>query len=151
MAVLLSVGFLDEFCSGVPIVGASQVRAEFGLSYTAVSFVLLALPGVSALLVEAPLLLRADHIGRRRLAVTALWVMASCSVLAAAASELWLLALAFALWSPAAGVLTAVAEASLVDARPDQAERTLTRLPKMICNSASFSARPHRRSLCEKT
>lgn len=107
--------------------GAPEVRWEFGLGYGTAALVLLALPQLASLLLEPPLLLLADRVPRKPLIVGGLALLGGCFVLAGAAASLPLLALALAVAGPAGGAGVGLAQATLVDARPDERERVMAR------------------------
>ena len=81
-----------------------------------------------ALFVEAPLLAWAERWRVRVVSATALAVLAAAMALAATAPSAWVLLAALALYGPASGVALAASEGTLVEARPHERERTLTRL-----------------------
>jgi predicted MFS family arabinose efflux permease len=81
-----------------------------------------------ALFVEAPLLAWAERLRVRFVSTAALAVLAAAMALSAAAPNAWVLLAALALYGPASGVALAASEGTLVEARPHERERTLTRI-----------------------
>jgi len=81
-----------------------------------------------ALLVEAPILAWAERWRVRAVSASALAVLAAAMALSAAAPNVWVLLAALALYGPASGIALAASEGTLVEARPHERERTLTRL-----------------------
>ncbi len=119
---------------------AADVRDEFGLAYGGTSLVLLVVPLLLALLVEGPLLLRSDRWKRERVVPIAVASMGAFMLAAAAASSMWMLALAFAAWGTVGGLATAYAQGRLVDAFPDERERWMTRWT--LCGSIGDTVAP---------
>jgi predicted MFS family arabinose efflux permease len=81
-----------------------------------------------ALFVEAPLLAWAERRRVRAVSAAALAVLSLAMALSATAPDAWVLLAALALYGPASGVALAASEGTLVEARPHERERTLTRL-----------------------
>lgn len=81
-----------------------------------------------ALFVETPLLAWSERVSQRWFSVACLTVLALSTLLAAIASEAWMLALALALYGPASGGAISVSEGLLVESRPDERERTMARI-----------------------
>jgi MFS family permease len=127
VALLLGVEFLDELYSGVPSVGSADIQAGFGVSYQAVAWALLLAPGLFALLLEPPLFVLADRYPRKWFVCGGLFAMAGAAFAAAAAPSVPLLAAAIAVSWVASGCGVALAQATLVDTRPDARERVLAR------------------------
>lgn len=127
MALLLGVEFLDELYSGVPSVGSAEIQASFGVSYQNVAWALLLVPGLFALLVEPPLFVLADRYPRKWFVCGGLFAMAGAAFAAAAAPNVPVLSAAIAVSYVASGCGVALAQATLIDARPDARERMLAR------------------------
>lgn len=118
---------VDELASGMAPATAPELGPDLDLS-----------PGVAAglaiaafyslALVEAPLLAWADRGRVRVVSAIALFTLAAVTGLAALAPNVWWLMLALAAYGPASGVATTAAEGVLVESRPDQRERTMTRI-----------------------
>ncbi len=83
-------------------------------------------PQLLALLVDGPLLARASRYGRAPMIALGLLGMAVSVLAAGLAPSLWVFALAFALFSPASGLACGLAQAALLDARPDEREEGMT-------------------------
>jgi MFS family permease len=121
------VTLVDELASGMAPATAPELGPDLDLS-----------PGVAAglaiaafyslALVEAPLLAWADRARVRVVSAIALFALAAVTGLAALAPNVWWLMLALAAYGPASGVATTAAEGVLVESRPDQRERTMTRI-----------------------
>jgi FSR family fosmidomycin resistance protein-like MFS transporter len=118
---------VDEVFAGVPTLGAPDVRAGFGLGFTALAVAVLAGPALTALVVEAPLFLVADRIGRRRLAVLGFLVAGSAGALAGLAPTPALFAIALAVAAPAGGCALGLVQAAQMDADPERRELWMTR------------------------
>lgn len=127
MAALLVVDFLDELTSGVPVLGAPDIRRDLSLPYTGAAWVLLALPLALGAIVEAPLLLRADRWPRKRTIAITLALQSLATLAAAFAPSATVLGVSLAIWGSAAGITIGVAQSSLVEAFPAARERILTR------------------------
>jgi FSR family fosmidomycin resistance protein-like MFS transporter len=127
VALLLGVEFLDELYSGVPSVGSAEIQAGFGVSYQAVAWALLLAPGLFSLLLEPPLFVLADRYPRKWFVCGGLFAMAGAAFTAAAAPSVPILAGAIAVSWVASGCGVALAQATLIDARPDARERVLAR------------------------
>lgn len=126
-AVLVGVGFLDELASGVPFVGTPEVRSEFGVGYGAAAGGLLAAAAALALVLEPPIFLFADRRPRRPFVVSGLLGLAgACFLGALAPSYAWLF-VALLLYGPASGAACGLAQATLMDANPDERERWMVR------------------------
>jgi predicted MFS family arabinose efflux permease len=89
--------------------------------------VLLAIPGLVALVIEPPLFLLADRQPRRRFVLGGLVAMAGGAFLAALAGTPWVLAVASSIAGVSAGVAINLAQATLADAHPEARERIMTR------------------------
>ncbi len=118
---MLSFGFLDELASAVPSAGAPGVRASFSatspVDFTALTAALLAVPMISAIVLEAPLLAASDRWARKHLALaTSLAVMAAAFLAAGSATSLVGVTCALSVAFPACGVAGALAEATLIGA-----------------------------------
>lgn len=126
-ALLVGVTFFDELASGVPFAGSPEVQRAFGVSYGQAAGWLLAAAGLLALVLEPPLFLLADRRPRRGFVVGGLLAVAACCGLGAVApSYPWLFA-AILLYGPASGVACGCAQATLMDANPQQRERWMVR------------------------
>ena len=128
-AALTGVALLDELCGGMPSAGAADVVAGLHLSATAYALAVFALPTLFAIVVEAPLLAWSDRRRalRPRLIAAGLAVMAGALVVEGLAGGAVLLSVGIALYGPASGVACGLAEATLVDAAPERAPKTMAR------------------------
>ncbi|MCA9623069.1 MAG: MFS transporter [Myxococcales bacterium] len=127
MFLLLGVELLDELYSGVPSVGAAAIQEGFAASYALTATALLLVPALVALCVEPFLFVLADRHPRRWFVTGGLFAMAVAAVLAASAHHIATLTLAITLAYLGSGSGVALAQATLVDARPDAPERALAR------------------------
>lgn len=127
VALLLGVELIDELYSGVPSVGAADIQAGFGASYTLTAWTLLLGPGLVALVVEPVLFVLADRYPRKWFVCGGLFAMALAAFAAALAPNVIVLGAAIALAYLGSGSGVALAQATLVDARPLERERVLTR------------------------
>jgi MFS family permease len=124
--LLVGIDFLDEV-AGIAFVGAPDLRDEFGLGYGAAALVLFVLPQLAAFLIEAPVFVLAERWPRKPLVVCGLALLGASLVAAGLAPGAVALAAALALASPASGIGVNAAQATLVDAQPEQRERVLAR------------------------
>jgi MFS family permease len=124
---LLALAFLDELWSGVPVVQAPAIEREHGLTHGLTALVLLTMPQIAGAIVEARVLLWAQHGHARRYAVSGLVALGLAASMAALAPSAWVLGLALAIAGPASGVACALAEGALMDAEPHARERQMTR------------------------
>lgn len=127
VALLLGVELIDELYSGVPSVGAADIQAGFAASYTVTAWTLLLGPGLVALVVEPVLFVLADRYPRKWFVCGGLFAMAFTAFAAALAPNVMVLGAAIALAFLGSGCGVALAQATLVDARPHERERALTR------------------------
>lgn len=127
MPLLLGVELLDELYSGVHSVGAADIQAAFGASYTVAAAALLYVPSGLALLIEPVLFVLADRYPRKWFVCGGLFAMAVAAFLAAWAPHIVVLGAAITLAFVGSGAGVALSQATLVDARPSDRERTLTR------------------------
>jgi predicted MFS family arabinose efflux permease len=108
-------------------VAAPGVQGTFGLSYGTAALVLLVLPQLLSFVIEPPLFVLADRLPRKPLVVGGLLALGLSLIAAGLAPGVVAFATALALASPASGVGVNLAQATLVDAHPDQRESVLTR------------------------
>jgi len=125
--LLFGMEFLDELYSGVPAIGAPAIQRDFSASYQLTAWVLLLIPGLVALVIEPFLFLLADRHPRVWFVRGGAIAMAASAFAAAVAPNLFLVALAVALAYLASGCGVSMAQATLVDAYPEDRERILTR------------------------
>lgn len=118
---------LDELYSGVPSLGSADIRVALETSYATAISVLFLWPGLVAMLVEPALFVLADRYPRRWFVVGGLLAMGVAAFVASVATSPWVLAGAIALAWVGSGCGVALAQATLVDARPDRREEVLAR------------------------
>src|SRR5262249_30211378 len=123
--LLASVCFFDELATGFPSVGADRLHDEIHASHTVLALVVLVAPQVTAILVEAPLLLAAERSRRGRALAIALAGMGCAMAACAFAPSVLLFALAYAAYGPASGIACGLAQSSLVEASGDEQERAM--------------------------
>jgi len=126
VAVALGGRFTDELLSGLPTVLMPTIRAQFGLTYTQISLLGLAMSYVGAFVEPIAGLL--IDIWRRR------WLMAFgatgiglATVVMGAAPTFAILLLGFALYGLASGPLAHTADVVLVEVYPKTPDRIFTR------------------------
>ena len=125
--MLCAAPFADELLAGVPTLGAADIRADLALTYGAVAATVLAAPLLLGLFVEAPLLIAAKRVGRRRMAAAGFWAMAAGALGAALSASAWQLALSLSFAAAGGGVALALVETTLMDAAPERRELWMTR------------------------
>lgn len=125
--MLLGVEVLDELYSAAPSLGAPDIQREFGASYAVTAAVLLVLPGVAGMVLEPPLFVLADRLGKTWFVRGGLIGMAVAALAAAVAPSIWLVGAAMALAFVASGCAVSLSQAALIDARPGERERVMAR------------------------
>lgn len=125
-AILLSYGLFDEIVSGLPVAGLPLLRDHLGLSYEQVGL-LFAVGSVSAMILEPIINVLSDHHSKRWWILGGLLCLIASFVLAGSTSAYLLLLLVFALYYPAVGTAIGLAEATLIDADPEESTATMTR------------------------
>lgn len=126
-ALLLLIPLFDELWSAVPAIDAPGIEHSYGLAHHGASVTLLALPMIVGAIIETRLLLLAERGDSRRWMAAGEVVLALAIAGAAIASAPWMLAVALGCAGAASGVASGIAESALVDADPDNRERTMTR------------------------
>lgn len=124
--MLLAIEFVDELVFGARETAWPLLRHDLGLTYATVGL-LLALPTVSGALIEPWVGLLADAGHRRALIVGGGVVFAGALLLTAAAWNVAVLLVAFALLSPASGAFVSLSQATLMDSDPTGRERNMAR------------------------
>jgi MFS family permease len=119
--------FLDELYSGVPSIGAPAIQSNFAASYQLTAWALLLIPGIVGFVVEPFLFLLADRHPRAWFIRGGALAMAATAFAAAAAPSIHVVTVATAFAYVAGGCAVSMAQATLVDAHPDERERILTR------------------------
>jgi predicted MFS family arabinose efflux permease len=107
--------------------GGPEIQRDLSTSYAELTTLVLLVPGLISLVLDPPLLVLADRWSRRRMIAGGLAVMAVAAGAAAIAPGAITLALALAASSVAATAVVGLAEATLIDARPDARAATMTR------------------------
>lgn len=126
MFALLAVGLLDELHSGVPTVGAPEIKSAFEVDYAAIAASVLFLPALVANLIEAPLFLLADRVSRRWLLTIGLWTVALGGLWACLSTSFAIYVIALSV-TGLGGYSVALAQATLMDADPDRRDTLMTR------------------------
>lgn len=121
------VELYDELYSGVFSVGAAAIQTSLDVSHQGLIGVLLVAPMVGGVVLEPWLLLLADRWPRRGFIAGGLGVMALASLGCALAPSAALFGVAVAISALANTCGVELAQATLVDARPDERERVMTR------------------------
>jgi predicted MFS family arabinose efflux permease len=121
------VDFLDELGAGIAPVSAADIRDEFVVAYSGIALILLVAPMVLSMVIEGPLLLYSDRWRRDRVATWAVAAMGIFMLMAASASSMWTLALAFGAWGSVGGLGCGLCQSVLMDAYPEERERWMTR------------------------
>jgi MFS family permease len=124
---VLAIGLNDELWSGVAVVAAPAVEAEQRLSHGGYTLLVFVVPLLIASVLEACLSVLSDRVPRRWLIAASLAVLAASLFACALASSGYALSVALGLAGTASGVACAAAQAELVAANPEGAERALTR------------------------
>ena len=124
--VLLSTALLDELTFGFLVVGLPLARDSFHMSYEQVGL-LFTVGAIAALVIEPGINLASDHISKRVPILGGMFVLVGAFTLAGVTHEYGLLLLAVALADPAIGAAVGLAQAALVEQRPETGTRTLTR------------------------
>lgn len=124
--VLLSTALLDELTFGFLVVGLPLARDVFHMTYEQAGLLFTA-GAIAALIIEPVVNLASDHISKRVPILVGMFALVLAFTLAGLTRNYGLLLLAVALISPAIGAAVGLAQAALVEQRPDAATRTLTR------------------------
>ena len=139
VTVALGGRFTDELLSGLPVVLMPTLRAHFGLSYTQVSLLGLAMSYVGA--VVEPIAGLLIDIWKRR------WLMAFgaagiglATMVMGIAPTFLILILGFAIYGIASGPLAHTADVVLVDAYPETPDRIFTRATVLDTSGALLSS-----------
>jgi MFS family permease len=115
----------------VPAVGAASIQDSLGTSHQGVALGLLSGPLLLALVLEPVLFVLADRYPRKIFICGGLFAMAGAAFVAAWAPGPIALGLTLGVAYVASGCGATLAEATLVDARPHERERTMTRWSMM--------------------
>ena len=125
-ATLLASPLLDELTTGLLVVALPLIRDEFHLTYEQAGF-LFTVGALSSMLFEPLINLLSDRVSKRLFIVCGMFSLVMSFTLTGAASSYGMLLLAFALISPGFGAALDLAQATLIDAAPHVASRTMTR------------------------
>lgn len=126
VAVVLGGRFMDELLSGLPVVLMPTIRNIFGLSYTQVSLLGVALSYVGAIF-EPMAGLLIDIWKRRWLMVLGAAGIGLATIIMGIAPTFAILLLGFAVYGLASGPLAHTADVVLVEAYPKAPDRIFTR------------------------
>ncbi len=123
---LLCAPFPDELISGFLPLGLPLIEADLHLSYKQTGLLFTA-GGIAAMLLEPSMNLLSDRGSKRPWVLGGmLCMMASFALAASAPNFAWLL-VAMTCMFPASGAAVGLAQATLIDAAPNDAARTMTR------------------------
>lgn len=109
------------------MVAAPAVEQALEIDHAGYALSVFAIPLLLAALLEAPLALFADRVGRRRVLVGSLLGLAAALLLTALATRTWTLSLGLSLAGAASGVACATAQGELIGAFEGNTERAMSR------------------------
>jgi predicted MFS family arabinose efflux permease len=124
--LLLSMGLFDELLTGFPFVALPLLRDRLGLSYAQVGLLFTA-GALSALLLDPFINLLSERSQKKSWILCGLLLMALAFIIMGNAPSYIFLLLAFLVLYPANSAAVGLAEATLIDAAPDQGTCTMTR------------------------
>jgi FSR family fosmidomycin resistance protein-like MFS transporter len=124
--VLLAIEFLDELVFGAREAAWPLIRADLHLSYVQVGIVL-TIPNVVSALVEPPLALLGDAGYRRRIVLCGGVTFAGALMAMALAGTAGVLLGASIVLALASGAFVSLSQATLMDLRPQEHERSMAR------------------------
>lgn len=124
---LLAIPLFDELWTAVPVIDAPGIEDVHGLGHDGAALTLFVLPAIVAAFTEARLLLWAAGRGARAMIALSQGAVAIAAAAAALATAPWVLGAALGIAGATGGVGGALAQGALIDAAPDQRERTMTR------------------------
>jgi len=119
---------VDELASGVVPASAGDVARDLAVPAGIAAGGIIAAFHVLAIFVEMPLLAWSERVSARWFSAASLSVLALVTFGAALSGGPIALAVCLALYGPASGCALAASEGLLVESRPEERERTLTRL-----------------------
>jgi MFS family permease len=125
-SLLVCLDFLDEL-GGVGFVGAPDLQSTFAIHYRTAALLLFVVPQLTGLLIEPPLFLLADRVRRKWLVIGGMVALGACDLVAGLSTSVWTLAGALAFAWPASNVGINLAQATLMDAHPEERERLMAR------------------------
>lgn len=123
---LLSMGLLDELISGFPVVGLPLLRDQLALSYEQIG-VLFSVSALSGMILEPIISLLSDRGSKRWWVIGGLLGLAVSFALIGSVRDFGLLLLVFVLYAPSWGAAGGLAQATLIDAAPQESTQTMTR------------------------
>ncbi len=126
VTLLLLIEFVDELVFGGRETALPLIRDDLRLSYVEIGL-LLTVPAMIANLVEPLIGVLGDVWNRRALVLGGGVVFSLALALIAASPSFWMLLAASVLLFPASGAFVALAQASLMDAAPEDRERNMAR------------------------
>jgi hypothetical protein len=127
MSPLLLLGLYDELWSGVAVVAAPAVEEKLALGHAGYALWVFALPILLSALIEAPLALWSDRVGRRALLMLGTFGLGGSLLLAGLAHAPWLFALALSLAGAASGAACGAAQGELIATSPLGGARAMSR------------------------
>lgn len=119
---LLSVGFFDEFASGLPSAGAFALSRSFGSDVSELTLAVFVGPALFALLLESWLLVRSEHWPKHVVLGAAVFGMGLSLALGAFSRDVLSFGLSFALYAPSSGVACGVAQSTLMGGSDEEDE-----------------------------
>jgi predicted MFS family arabinose efflux permease len=122
----LGIECLDELLTGMPVAALPLIRDGLRLSYAQVGL-LFTIAALAGMLLEPAILLFSDRGSKRWLVLAGLLGLAASDALLGSAPNFLWLALAFVLGAPSGGAAVGLAQAALIDQRPHDAARSMTR------------------------
>lgn len=123
---MLSTALLDELTDGFLVVGIPLARDSFAMTYEQVGLVF-TVGAIAALIIEPVINIASDHVSKRTPILCGMFSLVFAFALAGLAHQYTLLLLAVAVAYPAIGAAVGLAQAALVEQRPNAATRTLAR------------------------
>jgi len=127
MVALLFVDFIDEFSSGVPVVGVPGIQEDFGLRYSAAAFLVFTGPLLVGWILEPPLFVWADRHPKKWFVCGGLATLGALSLAIGLSGSFVVVAGALMLMYAASGAGVSLSQATLMDLYPEQRERVMAR------------------------
>ena len=124
--LLINMGLLDELISGVLFIGLPLLRGQLGLTYEQIGLIF-SIAAIAGVVLEPPLYLFSDRGSKHRWIGIGLLGMTCAFVLAGSTSSFFLLAMAFALTSPAGAMGIGLSQAASIDSAPGASAHVMTR------------------------
>jgi predicted MFS family arabinose efflux permease len=123
-SILLCTALFDELTDGFLVVGIPLARDSFGISYEQVRL-LFTVGAIAVLIIEPVITIASDHVSKRLPILFGMFSLVIAFALAGLTHQYALPLLAVALAYPAIGAAVGLAQAALVEQRPDAATRAL--------------------------